>query len=216
MGPDPMVAAGRALALALLLAGGFPAVAGTMLDAAQSAAFRAWFVRIVGEQLRQGPSPRWTHQDCAGLVRFAVNEALRTHDHGWLKANGLSNRYLPPELHLTPEQQGLRNRWKQWQGGSGPFVTAIGLIQDNSIFVAKDLNQASPGDLLFFDQGEDQHLMIWMGGYIAYHRGSASKTDNGLRAVSVNQLLNWKDTRWQPKLDNPNFIGLFRFSFLSR
>ena len=84
-----MVAAGRALALALLLAGGFPAVAGTMLDTAQSAAFRAWFVRIVGEQLRQGPSPRWTHQDCAGLVRFAVNEALRTHDHGWLKANGL-------------------------------------------------------------------------------------------------------------------------------
>lgn len=212
-----MASTGRALILSLLLvSGASPAVAEVMLDEAQSAAFRAWFVRIVGEQLRQGPSPRWTQQDCAGLVRFAVNETLRTHDHVWLKANGVSNRYLPPELKLTPAQKTLRNRWKQFDGGSGPFVTAIGLMQDNSRFVSKDLNQASPGDLLFFDQGEDQHLMIWTGSYIAYHRGSATQHDNGLRAVSVNQLLNWKDTRWQPRIDNPNFIGIFRFSFLSR
>jgi len=212
-----MASPGRALILGLLLTGGFPAAgAETKLDDTQSAAFRAWFVRIVGEQIRQGPSPRWIQQDCAGLVRFAVNEALRPHDHAWLRANGISNRYLPPDLALTPEQQGWRNRWKQFDGGTGPFVTAIGLIQDNSAFVARDINQASPGDLLFFDQGEDQHLMIWMGGYIAYHRGSATRTDNGLRTVSVNPLMNWKDTRWQPNLDNPNFIGVFRFSFLSR
>lgn len=212
-----MASTGRALIVGLLLvSGALPAVAEVALDEAQSAAFRAWFVRIVGEQLRQGPSPRWTQQDCAGLVRFAVNETLRTHDHDWLKANGVSNRYLPPELQLTLEQKTLRNRWKQFDGGSGPFVTAIGLIQDNSRFVSKDINQANPGDLLFFDQGEDQHLMIWTGSYIAYHRGSATQHDHGLRAVSVNQLLNWKDTRWQPRIDNPNFIGIFRFSFLSR
>lgn len=212
-----MASTGRALIVGLLLVSGtLPAIAEVMLDEAQSAAFRAWFVRIIGEQLRQGPSPRWTQQDCAGLVRFAVNETLRTHDHDWLKANGVSNRYLPPELQLTPEQKTLRNRWKQFDGGSGPFVTAIGLIQDNSRFVSKDINQANPGDLLFFDQGEDQHLMIWTGSYIAYHRGSATQHDHGLRAVSVNQLLNWKDTRWQPRIDNPNFIGIFRFFFLSR
>lgn len=30
-----------------------------MLNVEQSGLFRAWFVRIAQEQLRQGPSPRW-------------------------------------------------------------------------------------------------------------------------------------------------------------
>ncbi len=67
-----------------------------MLNVEQSGLFRAWFVRIAQEQLRQGPSPRWYQQDCAGLVRFAANEALKVHDSKWLKSNGLSNQYLPP------------------------------------------------------------------------------------------------------------------------
>lgn len=44
-----------------------------MLNVEQSGLFRAWFVRIAQEQLRQGPSPRWYQQDCAGLVRFSAN-----------------------------------------------------------------------------------------------------------------------------------------------
>lgn len=215
MGTAGMAAARRALII-LLWAWWGTAGANPQLDEQQSVGFRAWFVRIVGEQLRQGPSPRWVHQDCAGLVRFAVNEALRTHDGKWLKANGFSNRYLPPELNLTPEQAALRNRWKSFDGGTSAYASAIGLIQDNSRFVAKDLNQAKPGDLLFFDQGEDQHLMIFMGDYIAYHRGTSTRQDNGLRAVGFDQLMHWKDARWQPRIDNPNFIGIFRFSFLSR
>src|SRR5471032_2191872 len=51
----------------------------------QSQVFRAWFVRIAQEQLTQGPSPRWYQQDCAGLVRFAANEALKVHDDRWLQ-----------------------------------------------------------------------------------------------------------------------------------
>lgn len=78
-----------------------------MLNVEQSGLFRAWFVRIAQEQLRQGPSPRWYQQDCAGLVRFAANEALKVHDSKWLKSNGLSNQYLPPEMTLTPEQRQL-------------------------------------------------------------------------------------------------------------
>jgi len=54
------------------------------LDAQQTPVFRRWLVRIVQEQLRQGPSPRWYQQDCAGLVRFAANEALKPHDARWL------------------------------------------------------------------------------------------------------------------------------------
>ena len=173
-------------------------------------------LRIVSAQLERGPSPRWQHRDCAGLVRFAVNEALSVHDAKWLRANGIgSDRQLPPELELNPAQEGLRNRWVQTGGAVGSYVSAIALVQHNSRFIARDLNQAQPGDLLFFDQGDEQHLMVWMGARIAYHTGTVKPHDNGLRSVSVPQLKTWKDTRWQPALDNPNFAGVFRLAFLS-
>ena len=70
-----------------------------LLSQSQSRAFQAWMLRIVNAQIERGPSPRWTHRDCAGLVRFAVNEALTVHDAKWLHANGIaSDRRLPPEL----------------------------------------------------------------------------------------------------------------------
>jgi uncharacterized protein len=186
------------------------------LNQAQSRAFQAWMLRIVSAQIERGPSPRWQHRDCAGLVRFAVNEALTVHDARWLRANGIaSDRQLPPELELEPGQQGLRNRWVQSGGTVGNYVSAIGLVQHNSRFIARDVNQAQPGDLLFFDQGDEQHLMVWMGARIAYHTGTVKTDDNGLRSVDVSQLKTWKDTRWQPAVDNPNFAGVFRLAFLS-
>ncbi|MFV3330616.1 DUF1175 domain-containing protein [Pseudomonas sp. NY15437] len=186
------------------------------LDARQTQVFRAWFVRIAEEQLRRGPNPRWYQQDCAGLVRFAANEALKVHDAKWLRANGMSNRYLPPELELTEAQRNLAQTWQQGGGKTGPYVNAIKLIQYNSQLVGRDLNQARPGDLMFFDQGDDQHLMIWMGRDIAYHTGTRTATDNGMRSVSLQQLMTWKDTRWIPDESNPNFIGVYRLSFLTR
>ncbi len=186
------------------------------LDVQQSQLFRAWFVRIAQEQLRQGPSPRWYQQDCAGLVRFAANEALKEHDSKWLRSNGMSNRYLPPELTLTPQQRLLARNWQQGGGKTGPYVDAIKLIQYNTRFIGRDLNQALPGDVMFYDQGDDQHLMIWMGRYVVYHTGSATETDNGMRAATVQQLMTWKDTRWIPNEANPNFIGVYRLNFLAR
>jgi uncharacterized protein YfaT (DUF1175 family) len=187
-----------------------------MLDKAQTRAFQAWMLRIVSAQLEQGPSPRWQHRDCAGLVRFAVNEALTVHNAKWLRANGIgTDRQLPPELDLTAAQAALRNRWVQGGGAVGSYVSAIGLVQHNSRLVARELTQAQPGDLLFFDQGDEQHLMVWMGSRIAYHTGTVTATDNGLRSVNVQQLKTWKDTRWQPAVDNPNFAGIYRLAFLS-
>lgn len=202
--------------LGVLLAGQASATAITPLDGAQSQLFRAWFVRIVEEQLRQGPSPRWHQQDCAGLVRFAANEALKVHDAKWLRANGLSNRYLPPDLVIDDATRTLASRWQQGGGQQGPYVNAIKLIQYNSQWVGRDLNQARPGDLIFYDQGDDQHLMIWMGRNIVYHTGTTTATDNGMRSASLQQLMNWKDTRWIPDQSNPNFIGVYRLSFLAR
>ena len=191
------------------------ATAQPRLDAPETQAFRGWFVRIVQEQLRQGPSPRWQQQDCAGLVRFAANEALKVHDGAWLRAMGLSNRYLPPESALSDDERALAQRWQQGDGRQGPYVDAIKLIQHNADIVSRDVNQARPGDLLFFDQGDDQHLMIWMGRYLAYHTGSARPGDNGLRAVTLSNLMQWKDTRWIPDQANPNFVGVYRLRFLA-
>jgi uncharacterized protein YfaT (DUF1175 family) len=186
------------------------------LTQAQTRAFQSWMVRIVREQVVRGPSPRWHHRDCAGLVRFAVTEALTVHDARWMRANGLStDRNLPPGLDLTPQQAALRNRWIQDDGATGPFVTALSLIQNNSRHIGRDVNLAQPGDLLFFDQGDDQHLMVWMGSSIAYHTGTVTPTDNGLRSVGIRQLLTWKDTRWHPTDTNPNFAGVYRLQFLS-
>lgn len=199
----------------LLALEGLPTAEAVMLDGSQSQRFRAWFTRIVDEQIKR-PTPRWVHRDCAGLVRFAVSEVFAEHDEKWQRANGLLPNNLPAPMQLTPEQQALRFNWRDIDGKNKAFVTALALIQENSFFVSKDINQAQPGDLLFFDQGDEQHLMIWMGQYIAYHTGTVTPHDNGLRAVTVQQLTQWKDTRWQPIGNNPNFIGLYRLGFLSR
>jgi uncharacterized protein YfaT (DUF1175 family) len=172
-------------------------------------------VRIVDAQIASGPTPRWYHRDCAGLVRFAVSEALRPHDVAWRRASGLDGP-LPPEVGLTKEQEVLRSGWQLAQGGRGAFVDALELVQENATFVSRDLNEAQAGDLLFFDQGESQHLMVWTGRYIAYHTGSSHDRDDGLRAVSVKDLMSWRDTRWQPVDSNPNFLGVYRLRFLSR
>jgi uncharacterized protein YfaT (DUF1175 family) len=185
------------------------------LTPAQSRAFRAWMVRIVSAQLNAGPTPRWAQRDCAGLVRFAVAEALREHDEKWKHANGLAGQPVPSEVQLASGQQSLRHAWHLADGSVSAFADALELVQENCHFQGKDCNQAQAGDLLFFDQGDAQHLMIWMGSFIAYHTGAVTATDNGLRAVSLGNLLHWNDTRWHPSQDNPNFAGVYRLNFLS-
>ena len=55
-----------------------------VLSPDESKVFRAWFVRIIAQQFIGGPTPRWTNRDCAGLVRFAANEAFDApEEKGW-------------------------------------------------------------------------------------------------------------------------------------
>lgn len=186
------------------------------LDSRQIQAVRQWIQLIVTQQLNQGPTPRWQQHDCVGLVRFAAAEALRNHDENWLRANGLMGRRLPPEPNLTTEQLAeLRHSWLRADGQRAAYVSALELVQYNCRLVGRDLINARPADLLLFDQGQAQHVMIWMGQYVAYHTGTVTKTDNGLRAYPLEKLLKWKDTRWQPQAQNPNFLGLYRLAFLS-
>jgi len=202
---------------AVLLAVGRPVAAAdeARLTPEQSRVFRAWMVRVVDAQIAVGPTPRWVGRDCAGLVRFAVAEALRPHDPDWRRASGICGR-VPPELELGAAQAALRHAWRRADGGRSAYVGALELVQENTRPVSRDVNQAEPGDLLFFDQGDDQHVMVWMGWYVAYHTGSSDDRDNGLRAVALEKLMAWRDTRWQPVAENPNFAGVYRLRFLSR
>jgi len=194
--------------------GGGRAMPTTRLNAVQSRALRAWIVRIAVEQIRRGPTPRWTHRDCAGFVRFAIAEALAEHDARWQRAMGLGSP-LPPDLIPEETRQALRHRWKRPDGSEGAYVSAIGLIQENSVWVSRDVRQARPADLLFFDQGAEQHLMLWTGREAVYHNGSMpTPRDNGLRKATLASLLQWNDTRWRPELGNPNFVGVFSLAFL--
>ena len=187
------------------------------LSASQVQAFRSWLQLIVHQQLNRGPTPRWQQRDCAGLVRFASAEALRSHDKAWLKANGFLGKKLPPELSLSAEQASeLRHAWLRADGSQGAFVSALELVQNNTLPVGRDMAHAEVADVLLFDQGQAQHLMIWMGQYMAYHTGTVTPEDNGLRAYPLAQLMAWKDTRWQPHAGNPNFIGIFRLFFLNK
>ncbi|MEO6281478.1 DUF1175 family protein [Roseateles sp.] len=186
-----------------------------MLDRAQSQAFRDWFTLLIHTQIERGPTPRWTHRDCAGLVRFAVAETLREHDLDWKRANSMLGTRVPPDI-AKPQALALRNGWRRVDGSRDAYVGALELVQENTRFTGKELTQAQAGDLLFFDLGDEQHLMVWMGRYIAYHTGRSTPTDNGLRALRASQLLEWTDTRWRPAADNPNFSGLYRLSFLAR
>jgi uncharacterized protein YfaT (DUF1175 family) len=186
------------------------------LSQSQSRIFQSWMLRIIVAQLERGPSPRWQQRDCAGLVRFAVNEAFAPHDARWLRANGVGHDgRLPPELALTEAQAALRIRWVQGDGAVGNYVNALGLVHNNARFVTREVGQALAGDLLLFEQGDQQHLMVCMGHRIGYHNGTVSATDNGLRSVGIDQLMNWRDTRWQPASNNPNFAGIHRLSFLT-
>src|SRR5436309_2786393 len=56
--------------------------------------FRKWFTSIAEEQFYDA-SREWNadQRDCAGLVRFALREALRAHDRAWFLRMG--ERYEP-------------------------------------------------------------------------------------------------------------------------
>ena len=188
----------------------------SQLDGEQSRRFRLWFNAIVRQQWAQGPSKRWQHRDCAGLVRFAVFETLRVHDAAWLKASGFSQQNLPPEISLNPAQQAWRNQWAVSDGGTNAYASAIDMVGRNSVALGKQKQAAQAGDLLFFDQGDHQHLMVWLGDWVIYHTGTVTPNDNGLRAVKPQALTQWKDTRWRINPNNPNFRGFYRLALLSR
>src|SRR5229473_1285014 len=203
--------------------------------------FRRWFTGVAEMQFYQ-LSDQWNaeQRDCAGLVRFAMREALRHHDRGWFQKMGRGYETVAPDvagfdLDRNPlgerifrtdfgsfHESGLRN------GRFSEFADGRTLKSFNSVLVSRDRREAQPGDLLFFYQPWVQkfpyHVMVFLGGprvapngapdWVVYHTGS-SPTDKGtVKKVELSVLDQHPDPRWRPVESNKNFLGFYRLKIL--
>ena len=213
-------------------------------DAADRERFRQRFGMIAESQFYE----RWdtwdrAQQDCAGLVRFAYREALKVHDEAWYAAAGMLAASGMPDIaaYSYPDVPLLGTRIFRIRPGSAhgdaftrddfaAFCTARYLMQYNARFVSFSLEEALPGDMLFFDQAdlahsrsEDaMHIMVYLGTrmtsggkatpMVVYHTGDPAAGE--VRRLPVSVLNQHPDDRWHPVEGNPNFLGVFRWIIL--
>lgn len=204
---------------------GFPDVAELETED-DRAAFRGWFVRIAESQFLK-PNRLWSdrERDCAGLIRYAYREALKTHDAQWQKRSGIIiDKNLPDvKAYHYPDVPVLGERFFKICEGSaddaatfGTFADAATLARLNSFVVSRDCADAKPGDILVFRIGDDSafpfHTMIVAGiengvVILIYHTGK----DDLLKRVPSTYL---SGSPYEPDAKNGHFIGVCRFNIL--
>jgi uncharacterized protein YfaT (DUF1175 family) len=201
-------------------------------------AFRRWFATVAEEQY-YAVDARWgaTNRDCAGLLRFAYVEALKPHDRTWRARQ----KYLPdattPDVskYHYPAVPLLGERL--FRVMPGPFdasvpveqafsnsATARWLLSENAVFLGKERSAAGVGDLLFFSDpdapGMGFHSMIYLADldgvpgeddWVVYHTGPEGSHHGEVRKVRLTQLLAHPEEKWHPQVDNPNFLGFYRW-----
>lgn len=142
--------------------------------------FRRWFTGITELQFyHQSDAWKAEQRDCAGLVRFALREALREHNRAWFRKMGAIYEPLAPDVRAyTLERNPLGEKLFRTKSGAftesdltsgafNEFADARTLKDFNSRFVSRNRSEAEPGDLLFFYQPWAQkfpyHVMIFLG-----------------------------------------------------
>ncbi|MGI8654477.1 MAG: DUF1175 family protein [Pyrinomonadaceae bacterium] len=142
--------------------------------------FRRWFTGIAELQFyHQSDAWKAEQRDCAGLVRFALREALREHNRAWFRKMGAIYEPLAPDVRAyTLERNPLGEKLFRTKSGAftesdltsgafNEFADARTLKDFNSRFVSRNRSEAEPGDLLFFYQPWAQkfpyHVMIFLG-----------------------------------------------------
>jgi uncharacterized protein YfaT (DUF1175 family) len=203
--------------------------------------FRTWFTAIAEKQFYT-TSDQWNPQqrDCAGLVRFAMREALRTHDRPWYQRMGSGYESIAPDVAAVNLENGMlgeklfRNRAGAFapsdlsNGSFTEFADASTLRRFNSNFISRDRRQAKPGDLLFFYQPWVQkfpyHVMIFLGqahdapdranDWVVYHTGASPDDEGVVKKVRLSVLDHHPDPRWRPTEANKNFLGFYRLNLL--
>src|SRR5688572_27330235 len=203
--------------------------------------FRRWFTAIAEVQFYQ-LSEQWKREqrDCAGLVRFAMREALRKHDRAWFQRMGPAYEPVARDVrsfNLDANQLGekiFRADFGAYRdddprtGKFSEFADARTLKNFNVEFVSRDRREAQPGDLLFYYQPWVQkypfHVMIFLGtprtapngqsDWVVYHTGSTVTNDGTVKKVELSVLDQHPDPRWRPIERNKNFLGFYRLKTL--
>ena len=203
--------------------------------------FRRWFTSIAEIQFYQ-LSEQWKREqrDCAGLVRFAMREALRHHDRAWFQKMGpayepvardvsgfdLDNNELGERIFRT--ESGAYHEGDQRSARFSEFADGRTLKNFNVVFVSRDRREAQPGDLLFYYQPWVQkfpyHVMLFLGtpriasngqrDWVVYHTGSTATEDGTVKKVELSVLDQHPDPRWRPLETNKNFLGFYRLKIL--
>ncbi|MCW5966096.1 MAG: DUF1175 family protein [Bryobacterales bacterium] len=208
-------------------------------SAADRRAFLDWFRYLAEEQFYRGDELDPEIGDCAALLRFGYREALRKHDGEW--ANRIGLRAIKPipgvqkyQYPFTPLKADLfRLRPGPFQpddlttGAFGQFADAENLLLYNTSRIGKDIEQAQPGDLLFYRQeaqGMPFHAMVFLGRsmmqeedpseYVVYHTGPEGSWPGEMRRRTVLELRRHPEARWHPVAANPAFLGVYRWKIV--
>jgi len=203
--------------------------------------FRRWFTAIAETQFYQ-LSEQWKREqrDCAGLVRFAMREALRHHDRTWFQKMGPVYEPVARDVNgfdLDNNQLGekiFRADFGSYHDGDirdgkfSEFADGRTLKNFNVVFVSRDRREAEPGDLLFYYQPWVQkfpyHVMVFLGSprvapngqrdWVVYHTGSTATDDGTVKKLELSVLDQHPDPRWRPVESNKNFLGFYRLKIL--
>lgn len=185
-------------------------------------AFRQWFSFLAESQFYAKPHPPEI-KDCAALLRWAYRESLARHNSAW--ANRVQLPVLPalPAIRVRPADSNL---FLVAPGKSAQFADASTLRRLNCHFVSRSLQNALPGDLLFYRQfgrAMPAHAMVYLGAsalqpgpgrWVVYHTGPVGKSAGEIRKVSAADLLAHPAPEWRPEPGNPNFLGVWRWNLL--
>jgi uncharacterized protein YfaT (DUF1175 family) len=202
-------------------------------DPADETAFRSWFTFLAEAQFfRETASLPAKISDCAGLIRYAYREALRTHDSAWAKTAALP---LVPAIASVRKYEYPFTPWGRnlFRVGPAPkalaeFADAATLLRYNTHLVSRDIRQARAGDLLFFHQEEaasPYHSMIYLGAsqiensggpFVVYHTGPTDGKPGEIRRPSLKELLKHPDPAWHPAVENTHYLGVYRWNILWR
>jgi len=198
-----------------------------LADESDRAAFRAWFVLLADAQFERQTDDV---NDCAGLVRHAVREALRAHTPEWVRRSGLPFTPQFADVRSAPRAGSDGLPLFRISAGTTPrfaeFADAKTLINLNAKPLGRDVHAARPGDLLYFrqpGQREPDHLMVFVGrshfetegdDWVVYHTGPLDGGPGEVRKVRLSTLTQHPAPRWRPLASNPSFVGVFRLVML--
>lgn len=208
-------------------------------DSVDRAAFRFWFTFLAETAYaRPAPERNVEIQDCAALARFAYREALSEHNAEWANRLRLDfvpgaqavSRYVYPATPLAAAlfrvTPGAFLPSDLHNGAFAQFADAETLRRRNTHFVSRELEEAQPGDVLFYrqvEQNQPHHVMIYLGrsryepgdrDFVVYHTGPSGRDPGEIRRPQVEEMLAHPSPRWRPVEGNPNYLGVYRWNIL--